>query len=115
MHRTHESFHGQGDLFCRGKTPFPTHRPAHIEEQYRGGAGRVLGLVHGKVSRLNPYRNTTAVQQGIFQSVNHIDIERVSLHIGAAIFGHQLLTATMASIMPAHAIATQLLINISQR
>ena len=106
--RAHQTLHRQRDFFCRGKTPFPAHRPAHIQEQHRRRARVVLRLVNRKIPRTDPHRHAAAVKQRVLQRLNHVDVQRIALHIRTAGFENHLLAAAVARRVPPHAVAPQL-------
>src|SRR6516162_3394218 len=114
MQRAHETFHRQGHFFCRRESSFPAHRPTHVQKQNRGGPGGVLGVVDGKVPGTNFDGHASVVEQSVFERLNHVDMERITLDIGPAVLDLYFLAASITSRMLAHAIPAQLLVYISQ-
>ena len=84
-------------------------------KQHGGGAGIELGLVNRKILGPDAHRHAAAAQQRVLQGLDHVDVQRIALHVGPAAFEDHLLAAAIARRVAAHAVAAQLLINIAQR
>src|SRR5205807_9174326 len=87
----------------------------HVQRQDRGGRSRTLGPVDAEASRMHPSRYASAMQQRIFERMNHVDMERIPFNIGTAILGQKLLAPLVTSRVPAHSVAAELLVDIPER